>query len=133
MTSFRTDRNNNPTAFTTDLAVEGQLPPDEWYKGDAFEAGGHTYYTAKLLKDPIDTTIKLIDRVGFYTTPPHQRWTYIGIPIDLWHSLTYEQKVKVIGFMYGQEGGMAMKHYFSTPVPINVQVSDTLKLGDALR
>src|SRR5271170_5380349 len=103
--SFRTDNNNNPTAFTTDLAVEaGLMLGVDYEHGDPFTAGGQTYYTAKLLSDPIGTTIKVIDKVGFYTIPPAARWTYIALPYRLWLNLTTLQKSFVIGYMYQNEG-----------------------------
>lgn len=111
---FRTDLNNNPTAFTTDLAKEAGLVLGADYEpGDPFEADGRTYFTAKLLGDPIAITIKLINVVGFYTIAPQHRWTYIALPYILWKQLTIDQKRLVIGFMYQMEGGEAMKPLFS--------------------
>jgi hypothetical protein len=114
MTLFRTDTHNNPTAFTTDIAKEAGLKLNVDYTvGDAFQAGAHqVLYTARLLGDPIETTIRVIDKVGFYTVPPHMRWGYIAIPWQIWLSFNSVQKVYVIGFMYGQEGGEKMKPLF---------------------
>lgn len=110
---FRTDDNNNPTAFTTDLAAEaGLVLGTDYEQGDSFEAGGHTYFTAKLLGDPLQTTIILIDKVGFYTTMPHQRWTYMALPYHLWLNLNPLQKAYTIGIMYQNEGGTTMKGLF---------------------
>jgi hypothetical protein len=110
---FRTDANNNPTAFTTDIAKEAGLDYlIEYQAGDPFIVNAHAYYTAKLIGDPIALTIKVIDKIGFYTVVPHQRWTYIAIPFKLWNELTLEQKKYVIGFMYQNEGGTEMKHLF---------------------
>lgn len=112
---FRTDNNRNPAAFTTDLAKQGQLIEGTDYEvGDSFVVGNQTYHTARILGDPLDTTIKLIDRVGFYTVMPHQRWTYMAIPFQLWQSLTLRQKQYTIGVMYENEGGIAMKSLFPT-------------------
>jgi hypothetical protein len=111
---FRTDLNNNPTAFTTDVAKGGGLVLGvDYEQGDSFEAEGKTYYTAKLLGDPIAITIKLINVVGFYTIAPQHRWTYIALPFALWKQLTIDQKKLVIGFMYQMEGGEAMKYLWS--------------------
>lgn len=111
--TFRTDENNNPTAFTTDIAKEAGLVFGVDYQvGDPFYAGGQTFYTAKLLGDPIAITIRVIDKIGFYTTPPNARWTYIAIPYFLWKELLGSQKVAVIGYMYQNEGGTAMKGLF---------------------
>lgn len=111
---FRTDRNNNPTAFTTDIALEAHLVQGMDYDvGDPFTVGTVVYHTAKLLKDPVELTITVINAIGFYTISGVQRWTYIGIhPGFIWDMLTGAQKKKVIGFMYSQEGGTAMKGLF---------------------
>lgn len=110
---FRTDENNNPAAFTTDLAVEAELVLSvDYVQGDPFLVGTKTFYTAKLLGDPVATTIRLIDNVGFYTVMPHQRWTYMALPYKLWIDLTPKQKSYVIGVMYQNEGGTAMKGLF---------------------
>ena len=118
MTSFRTDRNNNPTAFTTDLAkLGGLLEGVDFEQGELFTADGHSYYTAKLLRDPIETTIKLIDKVGFYTfSGAFQRWIYIGIPQFIWIGLLDVEKTKIIQFMYHREGGTELEHLFGNIV-----------------
>ena len=111
---MRTDANNNPTAFTTDIAKSaGLVYGTDYVQGDPFTAGLITYFTAKLLGDPIAITIKVIDKIGFYTQPPHQRWTYIGIPYKLWLELAPDQKKYVIGYMYQNEGGTEMKSLFA--------------------
>lgn len=132
MTQFRTDIHRNPTAFTTDIAREGGLILGTDYEvGAPFDSGGRTFFTAKLLGDPILTTVRVIDKIGFYTNPPNQRWTYIGIPFKLWLELTPLQKLEVIGFMYSMEGGTEMKSLFQPPpTSINVQILDAMKLGD---
>ena len=110
---FRTDRNNNPCAFTTDIAKEGGLTLGADYEvGESFTAGLNVYYTAKLIGDPIALTIKVIDTIGFYTHSGNIRWIYIGIPKFLWDSLDKPTKIKVIAFMYGREGGVEMKGLF---------------------
>lgn len=108
---MRTDDHNNPTAFTTAIAKQAGLELNKDYvQGDPFENG--KFFTARLLGDPVDLTIKVIDKLGFYTTVPHQRWTYIAIPFSLWLNLTKGQKAYIIGFMYQNEGGTAMKDLF---------------------
>lgn len=112
-TGMRTDRHNNPTAFTTDVAkVAGLKEGVDYVKGDPFSNG--KYYTAKLLADPIDTTIKVIDKIGFYTSSGAPRWTYIeSIPqAKNWKNLSYAQKKQVIAQMYKHEGGSALSNYF---------------------
>lgn len=112
--TFRTDRNNNPTAMITNLAAEGGLILGTDYEtGDPFEVGSITYYTAKLLGDPIALTIKVIDKVGFYNTYNNQRWTYIAIPYFLWSSFDSSTKIKIIAWMYAREGGTELKNLFN--------------------
>lgn len=117
MIKFRTDSNNNPTAFTTDVAAEGGLILGKDYEqGDVFAVQGTTrYYTAKLLGDPIAITIKLINNATFYTKEGQSRWTYVGIPKFIWDILTVFQKTRVIKFMYEREGGTEMMPLFNTP------------------
>ena len=111
--SFRTDNNNNPTAFTTEVAKNGGLRLNLDYAfGDLFTIEGHTYYTAKLLHNPIDLTIQLIDKIGFRTSHG-ARWTYINMPKFLWDSLDRTMKVRIIADMYQNEGGITMKGLFS--------------------
>jgi|SRR5208337_432303 len=111
--SFRTDRNSNPTAFTTDIAKEAGLIEGVDYEfGESFEASGDIFYTAKLIDDPLIITIKVIDKIGFYNSKGVQRWVYIAIPYKLWLSLTPIQKKYVIGYMYKQEGGTEMQNLF---------------------
>jgi hypothetical protein len=111
--NFRTDRNNNPTAMITLLAAEAGLNLGVDYAiGDPFESGGRTYYTAKLLGDPIALTIRVIDAVGFRTAQDVQRWTYISLPSFDWLRHTTDQKRDVIGYMYFREGGVTMRPLF---------------------
>lgn len=110
---MRTDEHRNPTAFTTDIAkLAGLVEGVDYERGHPFQAGVTTYYTAKLLLNPIETTLRVIDAIGFYTKTGLQRWTYIGIPKFIWDSLDRPTKVKVLGFMYQHEGGTAMKSLF---------------------
>src|SRR6185369_10154793 len=111
---MRTDEHNNPTAFTTDIAkLAGLIEGVDYERGRPFQVGTATYYTAKLLLDPIATTLRVIDAIGFYTKAGGQRWIYIGIPKFIWDALDHATKVKVIGFMYQHEGGTAMKPLFA--------------------
>ena len=107
---MRTDRNNNPTAFTTQLAIQAGLTfGKDYVLGDPFEG----YYTAKLLHDPIELTIKVIDKVGFYTKKGLLRWVYIAIPEFIWNKLDFGDKKKVIHWMYQREGGKQLEHLFN--------------------
>lgn len=116
-----------------EMASEGGLVlGTDYEKGDSFIVGGKIFYTAKLLGDPISKTIRVIDKLGFYTQAPHARWTYIAIPYQTWLSLTYSQKLYVISFMYGQEGGTTMKNLFAEQISnIGIGVGSALPpLGD---
>lgn len=113
MTRFRTDRHNNPAAFTTDIAKQGGLILGEDYDvGDSFKSNNKTFHTAKLLDDPLGLTIRVIDKITFFTHSGQQRWVYIGVPNFLWKLLNYSQKVAVIKEMYKHEGGKELKHLF---------------------
>jgi hypothetical protein len=112
-TGMRTDRHNNPTAMTTDVArTLGLVEGVDYVKGDPFQSGSGTLYTAKLLGDPIQTTIKALDSAAsssstqaFYTQSGGQRWSYIGMSDSEWQSLSPADKTSVITKMYQQEGG----------------------------
>lgn len=104
---YRTDRHNNPTAFTTDVARNfGLVEGVDYTMGDPFP-NNPRLRTAKLLGDPIATTIKGIDKGGFYTQGGKPRWSYLNsIPgINNWQNLTYGQKAAIIAQMYKREGG----------------------------
>jgi hypothetical protein len=111
--SFRTDVCRNPAAITTDVAKEAGLKFNvEYAQGLSFTSDGVTYWTAKLLGDPVALTIRVIDAVGYYTKDGHPRWTYIAVPKFLWDSLEPPQKRDVIGFHYRNEGGVEMRSLF---------------------
>lgn len=111
-TGMRTDRHNNPTAFTTDIARIGGLREGvDYVKGDPFDNG--RFHTARLLGDPVATTIKVIDNIGFYTQGGKQRWSHTAIPQDRWNAMTYEQKKQVVKKMYGHEGGKELNNIFA--------------------
>lgn len=110
---MRTDDNNNPTAFTTDVAkLGGLVPGTDYEQGEPFSSDGFFYYTAKLLGDPVEITVRLIDKIGFQTSSGKPRWIYINVPKILWAHLTFEQKRITVGEMYRNEGGMTMRHLF---------------------
>lgn len=83
--TMRTERNNNPTAMIT--AYAKQLWWIEWVdyvQWDSFTwKDGRVYYTAKLLGDPIETTIRLLDRWVANNVKPNvfSAWSYAS---DLW-------------------------------------------------
>jgi len=108
-TGMRTDRHNNPTAFTTDVArTAGLIEGVDYIKGDPFPDNPNLF-TAKLLGDPVETTIKAIDNMGFTTQAGQNRWTYTdeipGANNKEWFNLSREEKENVIKEMYKREGG----------------------------
>jgi hypothetical protein len=110
---FRTDSHNNPAAFTTDIAKQGGLVlGTDYTQGDPFTAGTMTLYTARLIGDPIELTIRVIDAIGYRTKAGATRWTYICLPKFVWKSLSYDQKRDVIGYHYLNEAGTEMRHLF---------------------
>lgn len=110
---FRTDSHNNPAAFTTDVAAEAGLRLNvDYTRGDSFQTGNLTLYTARLIGDPIAMTIKVIDKLSFLTAKGNSRWGYITIPMLTWVELAEYQKKDVIGWMYQREGGTAMRVLF---------------------
>jgi hypothetical protein len=110
---YRTDNNNNPTAFTTEIAKQaGLVEGVDFKQGSYFTLNGINYYTAFILGDAIKTTIRVLDEVGYYTKYGSQRWIYIAIPKFLWDTLTISQKTDIIGFHYQREGGIDMKDLF---------------------
>jgi len=106
----RTDRHNNPTAFSTAVAEQAGLVLGTDYSiGDLF---GGSFYTARIIGDPLNVTIRVIDAIGYYTHAGAQRWSYIGIPHWLWMLLAPPHKRDVIGFHYQHEGGTEMRKLF---------------------
>lgn len=102
---MRTDRHNNPTAFTTDVAKSfGLVEGVDYTKGDPFP-NNPDMFTARLIGDGIAVTIKGIDEGGFYTEAGQQRWTHTAMSNEAWHALNYEGKRNVIMDMYKNEGG----------------------------
>ena len=114
-TNMRTDDNNNPTAFTTDLAAQaGLVLSVDYENGTTFPDTGKTsrLVTAKIIGDPIAVTCKLIDAVGYFTKTGQPRWVYIALPRWVWNSLSQAQRVDIIGWHYQHEGGIAMRSLF---------------------
>ena len=110
---FRTDANNNPAAFTVDIAKQAGLTPGVDYEpGTPFPAPSKLV-TAKLLGDPVATTIRVIDSIGYYTQLGTPRWTYIAIPSSVWEGLDAAARLKVVAFHYEREGGMALRGLFA--------------------
>jgi hypothetical protein len=110
----RTDRHDNPTAFTTDVAEQAKLELDvDYEQGSPFTVidrdapgGKRTLYTATLLGgDPVATTIAVIDNLGFYTENGDPRWGSVPtIPeIEDWDDLDSDGKAAIIQKMYEWE------------------------------
>jgi hypothetical protein len=114
-TGMRTDRHNNPAAFTVDIAKQAGLVLGKDYSiGDSFP-NNPNLKTAKLIGNPIAQTIKVIDKIGFYTQSGNPRWTYVPKlqGASNWKNLSYDQKKGVIKQMYAHEGGSQLKQYFA--------------------
>lgn len=106
---MRTDRHNNPAAFTTDIAKQaGLVEGVDYVRGDAFPDNPNLF-TAKLLGNPIETTMRVIDKIGFMTQSGQNRWTYTdtipGANNKDWQKLGFQEKAQVIKDMYRHEGG----------------------------
>jgi hypothetical protein len=109
--TMRTERNNNPTAMTVDVAKS--LWWVEWVdyvQWDSFQTSDwRTLYTAKLLGDPIETTIKLLDnaastwRWAFYTKWWAQRRNHTAMSDAEWLKLSPEEKQNVVLKMLQRE------------------------------
>lgn len=106
---MRTDRHNNPAAFTVDIARQaGLVEGVDYVRGDAFPDNPNLF-TAKLLGNPIETTMRVISKIGFMTQSGQNRWTYTdsipGANNNDWSKLSFEEKAQVIKDMYRHEGG----------------------------
>jgi hypothetical protein len=100
----RTDRHNNPTAFTIDIAKQGGLIEGVDYQvGDVFP-NNPNQKTALLIGDPVEQTIKVIDNIGFFTQRGQQRWTHTAMSKAKWDNLSRRQKKQIIKQMYQREG-----------------------------
>lgn len=107
----RANRNNNPTAMTTDVAKTlGMVEWVDYVRGDPFSSGSGTLYTAKLLGNGVETTINAFDRIAqdpnkkiFYTSGSRQRRTHTAMSDEERLGLSQEDKAKVIQRMYNNE------------------------------
>ena len=111
--TMRTERNNNPTAMTIDVAKSlGMVEGVDYEKGDPFTTSDwRTLYTAKLIGDPIETTVKAFDNAAakgiwiFYTQWGKQRWTHTAMSNEEWMALSPEEKKNVVLNMLQREWG----------------------------
>lgn len=108
---MRTDRHNNPTAMTTDVAKTlGLVYGKDYVEGDPFP-DNPKMKTARLLGNPIATTTKAMDLAAsrgidpFYTQNKQPRWTHTAIPTEQWKTFDANKKKQVILDMYKHEGG----------------------------
>lgn len=112
--NMRTDRNNNPTAMTTDVAKTLWLV--EWVDytvWDPFQWGNwNTLYTAKLIWDWVTTTIKWLDNAAldpnksaFLTWGGAPRRTHTSMTDQEWLALDQAWKQAVVAEMYRREWG----------------------------
>ena len=106
--AMRTDRNMNPTAFTTDIAKQaGLIEWVDYVQWDKFPWKSNLY-TAKLIWDPIETTIRVIDSIGFKTKSGQDRWVYtakLWLNNETWAKMSPMEKENAVKRMYQQEGG----------------------------
>lgn len=131
---MRTDRNNNPTAMTTDVAKTLWL--QEWVDyevGDPFTTGSwSTLYTARLLGDPIETTIKWLDiaandpnKSAFLTGGWAPRWTHTSMTDQERASLDSAGKVAVVTEMYRREWGNGSLAWQTNTTESDTQTTNT--------
>ena len=113
----RADAHNNPTAFTVAIARQAGLKQhEEFTYGEVFPGvnfpAKDDEITARLIGDPLEITIRVIDQVGFYTRGSQLRWNYVAIPREVWLNLSPIFKAGVISGMYNREGGIEMRNLF---------------------
>ena len=116
---MRTERNNNPTAMTTDYAKMMWL--ELWVDYEIWDSfvwwDWRTYYTAKFLWDPIETAIKAFDRWAANNVFGNEGWVlghwHLWISNSDWLKMTTEQKRDVIYKILQKEwGSMSNMAYY---------------------
>ena len=121
--SYRTERNNNPTAMITAYAKElGGVLWEDYEIGDSFiwtdkNWNPITLYTARLIGDPVEKTIELLDRWLANGMPNiFKWWTYaseLWLNNNVWRNATEGEKRKIIEKMLKREwGNMAKMSYY---------------------
>ena len=118
--NMRTERHNNPTAMTVDVARSlGMREWVDYIQGDSFvDSKGNTQYTAELIGDPIETTIRAFDNAAangigiFYTAKGGQRWTHTAMSNEEWMAMSDNQKRQTILKMLQREWGDINKMKF---------------------
>lgn len=105
----RTERNNNPTAMITAKAKQlGWVLWVDYEIWDSFVwSDGRTYYTARLIGDPIETTIRLLDRwLEKWLANIFSGWTYaskLWLNNEVRRNATPDEKREIIYNMLAQE------------------------------
>ena len=100
---MRTERNNNPTAMITAYAKQlwwvewVDYVQWDWWTNDEWK----TYYTAKLIGDPIEKTIELLDRWVANNVKQNvfTAWSYrkdLWMNNEKWSKLSHEEKQNVV-------------------------------------
>ncbi len=115
------ERNNNPTNMTVDFMeiVGAELWVDYEISSDSFiNSNWKTQYYAKLIWDPVETTIKILDKaiangVNPFTTTS---WSYIEklwLTKDKWLNMSDEEKQEMVKKWVAYEwGDMANMAYY---------------------
>lgn len=106
---MRTERNNNPTAMTTDYAKMMWL--ELWVDYEIWDSfiwwDWRTYYTARFLWDPVETAIKAFDRWAANNVFANEWWVlwhwHLWISNQKWLSLTDWEKREVINKILQKE------------------------------
>lgn len=109
---MRTDRHNNPTAMITDFAaMMGGVEGTDYVQGDPFTgADGRTYYTARLLGDGMQTSIRLFDQGAERGQNVFNWWN--GISDEAWLAKSDTEKVDYVNSIYQMEGGADVERGF---------------------
>ena len=108
---MRTERNNNPTAMTTDYAKMMWL--ELWVDYEIWDSfiwwDWRTYYTARFLWDPVETAIKAFDRWAANNVFANEWWVlwhwHLWISNQKWLSMTDKEKREVIDKILQKEWG----------------------------
>ena len=117
---MRTERNNNPTAMIT--AKAKQLWWVLWVDYEIWDSftgsDWRTYYTARLIWDPIETTIRLLDRwLEKWLSNIFSGRTYaskLWLNNEVRRNATPEEKKEIVYKMLAEEGGnMDLMRYYA--------------------
>ena len=97
------ERNNNPTNMTVWFMqwAWAELWVDYEVSSDSFRSNGKQLYYAKLIWDPIDTTIRILDKAIAQWKNPFNTtsWSYINklwLTVAKWNKMSQEEKQDMI-------------------------------------